>query len=219
MLTILYAPHMTSVDNEAQRASGYADVPLAASGREQARELGRHYAAMPLAAVFSSDLQRATETARLAFAHRALPHLSDARLRECDYGELTRGPVARVEAAFPGYLSEPFPRGESLLMVVRRVGNFLGEILPVYDGQTVALIGHRATKYGLEYWCGTQSLAEIVGTPWEWREVPIWRYQLHAHQLARRAVTPAHPHATPSAAPGQDAAGDDGWTEQSVPGS
>lgn len=220
MLTILYSPHMSSVDNEAQLASGHADVPLAAAGREQARELGEHYAAETPAAVFSSDLQRAAETARLAFADRAFPLMTDARLRECDYGELTRCPVARVEREFPVRITAPFARGESLLMVTRRVGAFLRELLPVYDGRVVVVIGHRATKYGLEYWCGTQSLEEIVHTPWEWREIPIWRYHLEAHQLARGARH-AHspPHAAPAEAPGQDAEAGAGWTGQSAPGS
>ncbi len=37
MLTLFYSPHMTSVDNEAGRASGHADVPLSALGRQQAQ--------------------------------------------------------------------------------------------------------------------------------------------------------------------------------------
>lgn len=226
MLIILYAPHMTSVDNEARRASGHADVPLATSGRQQAVALGQHFAAESLAAVFSSDLQRATETARLVFAGQAGPVVTDARLRECDYGLLSRCPVDQVEEEFPRRLSEPFPQGESLMMVVGRVGAFLQEVLRAYDGQTIAVIGHRATKYGLEYWCGeqSQSLTEIVHAPWEWRTVPIWRYHLAAHQLALRAsllseATSASPGVTPSAAPGPDAVADAASPGQSAPDS
>jgi alpha-ribazole phosphatase/probable phosphoglycerate mutase len=216
MLTIFYSPHMTSVDNEARRASGHADVPLAAAGFELARALGRHYAGETLAAVFHSDLQRAAETARLAFAGRVLPLVGDARLREYDYGELTRSPLAEVVAEFPRRITEPFPGGESLLMVVQRVGACLREILLDYDGKTIALIGHRATRYALEYWCSERSLEEIVNTPWEWREIPIWRYELHAWQHEQRALT--LPHAAPFEAPGRDAEAGDGWTERSAPG-
>ncbi len=187
MLTILYSPHMTSVDNEARRASGHADVPLATVGFERARELGRHYAAESLDAVFYSDLQRAAETARLVFEGRAVPLVGDARLREYDYGELTQYPVEQVEREFPRRITQPFPRGESLLMVVERVGAFLRELFPAYDEKTIAIIGHRATRYGLECWCDTRSLEQIVRTPWEWREIPIWRYKLNAQQLERRA--------------------------------
>ena len=188
MLTLFYSPHMTSVDNEAGRASGHADVPLSSSGRQRAQELGQHYAAEVLDAIFYSDLQRASTTAQIAFSSRSLPLIPDARLREYDYGDLTQYPVAQVEEEFPRRITEPFPHGESLLMVVVRVGAFLREVLQEYDGKTIVVIGHRATRYGLEYWCGDTSLEEIVHTPWQWREIPIWRYELHAHNLERHTI-------------------------------
>ncbi len=188
MLTIFYSPHSTSVDNEAKRASGHADVPLSATGRRQARELGQHYASEALDAVFCSDLQRASATAAIAFAARALPIVPDARLREYDYGAMTRYPVAQVEKEFARRVTEPFPGGESLLMVALRVGDFLREVTREYDGKTLVMIGHRATRYGLEYWCGNASLEEIVRAPWPWLDVPIWRYELHARDLERPAV-------------------------------
>jgi alpha-ribazole phosphatase/probable phosphoglycerate mutase len=179
---------MTSVDNEAGRASGHADVPLSALGRKLAQELGQHYATESLDAIFCSDLQRASATAEIAFSERALPLVPDARLREYDYGDLTQCPVAQVEEEFPQRITEPFPRGESLLMVVQRVGAFLRDVLREYDEKTIVVIGHRATRYGLEYWCGDTSLEEIVHTPWKWREIPIWRYELHARDLERHSV-------------------------------
>jgi broad specificity phosphatase PhoE len=188
MLTLYYSPHMTSVDNEIGRASGHADVPLSTLGRQQAQELGQHYATFSLDAISCSDLQRASTTAQIAFAGGALPLVPDARLREYDYGDLTQYPVAQVEEEFPRRITEPFPHGESLLMVVQRVGAFLRDALQQYDGKSIVVIGHRATRYGLEYWCGDASLEEIVRTPWQWREIPIWRYELHAHHLEQRSV-------------------------------
>jgi alpha-ribazole phosphatase/probable phosphoglycerate mutase len=178
---------MASVDNEAGRASGHADVPLSPRGRQQAQELGQRYATDVLDAVFCSDLQRASTTARIAFAGRVLPLVPDARLREYDYGDLTQYPVAQVEDELPRRITEPFPHGESLLMVVQRVGAFLRDVLREYDDKTIVVIGHRATRYGLEYWCGDASLEDIVRTPWEWREIPIWRYELHTRHFEQRA--------------------------------
>jgi len=60
-------------------------------------------------------------------------------------------------------------------------------VLQQYDGKTVVVIGHRATRYGIGYWCGNGSLEEIVRTPWEWREVPIWHYEVDAQNLERRS--------------------------------
>lgn len=185
MLTLFYSPHMTSVDNEAGRASGHADVTLSPLGLQQAQELGLQYATEALDAVFHSDLQRASTTAEIAFSERDLPLVPDARLRECDYGDLTQYPTAQIDEEFPRRLTSPFPNGQSVLMVVQGVGAFLRDVLREYEGKTVVVIGHRATKYGLEYWCGSASLEEIVHAPWEWRAIPIWRYELHAHDFPR----------------------------------
>src|SRR5579859_1288743 len=121
MLTLFYSPHATSVDNEAGRASGHADVPLSPLGRTRAQELGQHYAGYALDAVFCSDLQRAVITAQIAFAGRDCPLVPDARLREYDCGDLTQAPVAAVEAEFPRRIGEPLPHGESLQIVVARI--------------------------------------------------------------------------------------------------
>lgn len=188
MLTLFYSPHMTSTDNEAGRASGHADVPLSTLGRQRAQELGLHYATESLEVIFCSDLQRAYTTAQIAFSGRNLPLVPDARLREYDYGDMTQYPVAQVEEEFPRRITEPFPNGESLLMVVQRVGSFLRDVMHEYDGKTIGVIGHRATKYGLAYWIDNVSLEEIVRKPWEWREIPIWRYELNAHDLERRSI-------------------------------
>ena len=185
MLKIFYSPHATSVDNEAKRASGHADVPLSTFGRQLAQKLGQHYAKETIDTVFSSDLQRATTTAQIAFGNRGIPIVPDARLREYNYGDMTQYPIHQVEAEFPRRVIEPFPHGESLQMVVQRVRAFLSDALQNYDGKTIVVIGHRATKYGLEYWRSRATLEEIVNTPWEWRDIPIWSYELHSHDLEK----------------------------------
>lgn len=181
VLTLFYSPHALSVDNEARRASGHADVALSERGEQLAEELGRHYATEAIDAIFSSDLQRAYRTAEIAFLGRGLPIVGDSRLRECDYGDMTQYPAEQIDFAM--HIAEPFPGGESLLMVVQKVGTFLEDILREYDGQVVLVIGHAATKHAIEYWLGDASLEELVHARWEWRDVPIWRYELHSNNL------------------------------------
>ena len=188
MLTVLYSPHATSVDNEAKCASGHNNVPLSQLGEEQAQELGRHYATQTFDALFCSDLQRAVKTAEIAFSARGLPRTLDARLRECDYGALTQCPRAQMEEEFPRRIREPFPGGESISMVVQRVCTFLHDTLAAYDGKTIVVIGHRATKYALAYWNGDTSLDELVNAPEAWLDIPIYRYEIHESNLVRRAM-------------------------------
>ena len=70
-------------------------------------------------------------------------------------------------------------------VVVQRVGSFLQDVLHEYDGKTIVVIGHRATKYGLEYWRSSDTLEEIVNKKWEWRDVPVWCYEVSFSTFAR----------------------------------
>ncbi|HKV44307.1 MAG TPA: histidine phosphatase family protein [bacterium] len=188
MLTLFYSPHAASVDNEAGRASGHADVPLSAIGCRQAHVVGRHYAMKALHAVFCSDLQRAYTTAEIAFSGRGLPIARDARLRECDYDDLTQCPTTQLEEALARHITEPFPNGQSVVIVAWGVGDFLRHLLREHDGKTIAVIGHRTTRYGLDYWCGDASLEEIVRARWEWRDIPVCCYEVNARDLERRSA-------------------------------
>lgn len=62
---LVFETHQISEDNEAGRATGWLPGRLAARGREEAAELGRRRRDDGLAAVFCSDLRRATETAEI----------------------------------------------------------------------------------------------------------------------------------------------------------
>ena len=73
-------------------------------------------------------------------------------------------------------------------MAVERVGAFLQEASAEHAGQTLVVIGHVATRYGLAFWSGSAPLEEIVAAPWEWRDAPISRYPLRpdaSHRLSR----------------------------------
>jgi broad specificity phosphatase PhoE len=178
MLTIYFSPHAQSTDNEAGRSSGHADVPLTQHGREEAQKLGEDYKDYALDAVFCSDLQRASITCEIAFSGRNIPTYFDARLREFDYGKMTQ--CLSKDLALETHLTNPFPDGESITMAVRRVGDFLREVVRDYDGKTIVIIGHTAEKYGLDYWSSDLSLEAVVKIPWEWRDVAIWDYQLNS---------------------------------------
>jgi 2,3-bisphosphoglycerate-dependent phosphoglycerate mutase len=182
-LRVIFETHATSVDNEAGRASGWFDAGLSPTGEEQARTLGMRRRGDDLAAVFCSDLTRACRTAEIAFGDRAIPIVRDARLRECDYGALTRRPVYEIEARRATCLTTPFSNGESYEQVVERVGAWLDETILTYADRTVLLIGHRATFYALEHLIRKTPLHEVVTSPWQWQ--PGWTYRVTAGHRAR----------------------------------
>ena len=175
MVTIIFESHSTTVDNAKHISSGHADVELSELGQRQARELGERYADDKFDAIFCSDLRRSYHTAELAFANR-WPIVRDARLRECDYGELTQHPSSEVDPAKAQHITEPFPGGESYTDCAKRMKAFLEELRAKYDGKRVMIIGHRATHYALDHLILNEDLGHAVTKPWAWQ--PGWTYQL-----------------------------------------
>lgn len=175
MITIIFEAHATCIDNELEIASGQSDSPLSELGLQQAAELGERYADQDFEAIFCSDLQRSYRTAELAFGDR-LPIVKDARLRECDYGDMTQQPSELVSAEKPKRISVPFPNGESYEQACARMRAFVNDLQAKYDGKTVMIIGHRATQYGLEHVLNGVPIVQAVTASWHWQ--PGWRYEI-----------------------------------------
>jgi broad specificity phosphatase PhoE len=183
MIEIVFETHSISTDNERGVATGRLPGRLSDRGRALARELGARRRADGIAAVFTSDLNRAVETAEIALAGSDIPIRRDARLRECDYGELTGMSAARLAAERSQRVAVPFPGGESYDDVVARVGSFLDDLRRSWDGSRVLLIGHSATCWALDHLLNGLPLAEHVEAPFQWREG--WEYLLDAPLPAR----------------------------------
>ena len=173
-IRIVFEKHATTEDNEAGIATGWLPGRLSALGRQQAAELGRRREADGIAAVFSSDLARATETAAIAFAGRGIPVLLDWRLRECDYGALNGAPAVAVHPHRAKHLDRPYPGGESWREAAARVGSFVADLKVRWAGQRVLVIGHVATNWGLDHVLTGAPLEDLAHSDFAWQ--PGWEY-------------------------------------------
>jgi 2,3-bisphosphoglycerate-dependent phosphoglycerate mutase len=173
-IEIVYETHSLSVDNERGFGTGWLDGELSEKGRELARELGERRRDDEIAAVYTSDLGRAVETAVIAFGGSDIPIHRDWRLRECNYGELNGQPLARFEGEPLRRIDEPYPGGESYRDVVERVRAFLGDFPPELDDTRIVVIGHAATRWALDHLLTGTPLEELVGAPFQWQEG--WEY-------------------------------------------
>lgn len=169
-MKITYFVHATTEDNECGLATGWNDVPLSKKGERQAEEL-RDTVAGRFDAVICSDLQRALETARVAFA--PLLPAADRRLREIHYGELAGCPATEVKKDLLRYVDAPFPGGESYEDVRARVAAFLGEIGEKYAGRRVALVAHQAPQLALDVILYGKTWAEALRD--DWRNTKAWQ--------------------------------------------
>lgn len=181
MPTLIFETHATSLDNEARLASGWYDVDLSTLGETQAREMGERYRGTSLAAVHCSDLLRARRTAEIAFGSRDVSIHVDARLRECDYGSLTRAATSGVEAMRLQHVTTPFPDGESYEQATARVREWLADISRSAGEDPIVVIGHRATFYALEHLLNAVPLRDVIAAPWQWQ--PGWRYPFSSTAL------------------------------------
>ncbi len=129
---------------------GHVDVPLTDRGREQVWRLARRLAEEPLNAVYSSDLSRARESARILAEERGLGVVEDPAFRELSMGAWDGVPVdellRREPEALRQWWDDPVctgpPGGESLRDLARRVLPALERVIRAHPGQTVALVAH-----------------------------------------------------------------------------
>ena len=145
------------LDAATRRFIGHLDVPLSPHGERQCVAQARALDAVPLDAVFSSDLVRARRSAEIIGApHRLAPRPLPA-LREMSMGRwegLTADEIAaREPAAFDDWMRRigefPFPDGESLPDLVARAWPALERIVADHAGGSVAVVAHGGTNRAL----------------------------------------------------------------------
>ncbi|WP_227013419.1 histidine phosphatase family protein [Pseudonocardia sp. EC080619-01] len=168
--TVVFETHSWSEDNDRSVATGWLPGRLSERGRELAAELGDRRRGDGLDAVFSSDLERAAETTRIAFSGMTLPVFLDWRLRECDYGRLNGAPAAQMAAEKPARIRTPYPGGESWEQALDRVLGFLRDVTSRWQGRRVLVIGHVATRWELDHFVNGISIEELIASDFGWRE-------------------------------------------------
>lgn len=146
MISLWLVRHGLTDWNSEKRYQGQNQTPLNELGRAQARALGQKLATIQPAVVFSSDLPRALETARIAIRG---PIVSDARLREPDYGQFQGCTYGEMEALTPTVYrrwqadrSVPPPDGEPVTAVLERIRDFVAQLRSTYPQQQVIAVSH-----------------------------------------------------------------------------
>ncbi len=145
--------HGESMWNGERRIQGNQDPPLSARGRRQAKCLvaclGAHLST-PAAAVYTSPLRRAAETAAQIGRDLGRDVLPEPGLREMSLGKWEGMTVPEIQAAFPGtyeqWLSDPLahpaPGGEDLDAFARRVIGAFDRMRAAHPGQNLVLVSH-----------------------------------------------------------------------------
>jgi probable phosphomutase (TIGR03848 family) len=121
--TVILLRHGRTTANTGGVLAGWTPgVQLDETGQAQVAAVGQRLAAVPLAAVVSSPLERCQATAGAVLAGRELQLQTDDRLGEARYGdwtnrpikELVKEPLWKVVQAHPSAAVFPGPEGEGL---------------------------------------------------------------------------------------------------------
>ncbi len=158
--------HGRTTWNAERRFQGHSDVPLDATGHEQARDAARYIAALGPATIYSSDLTRAVETAEYLGRLTGLPVQLDKDLRERGGGSWEGLTDTEIRAQYPAeYAAWIPPDGESVTAVADRAAAALQRIADgLASGSLAVLVSHGASiSLGISRLLGLPERIRVLG--------------------------------------------------------
>jgi probable phosphoglycerate mutase len=147
---IIAIRHGETAWNVDTRIQGQLDIPLNETGRWQARRVAAALAGETVNAIYTSDLERAHETARAVAAQLKMGTVTHQGLRERSFGLFQGKTWAEIETTWPEQSmlwrkrdTEFAPEGgESLLQLRERVEKTAGELAARHQGEQIVLVAH-----------------------------------------------------------------------------
>ncbi len=149
-LELLLVRHGETEWNSQRRIQGQLDVPLNATGRQQAQALAARLTGIAVDAVYASDLARARQTAEPIADALGLPLRIDPRLRERHFGalqgrfyeELQRDAPEVHERMRSRDLDFDLDGGETLPRFHRRVCDVLADLAGRHPQGRIVVVSH-----------------------------------------------------------------------------
>ena len=123
-------------------------IGLSDKGRSQAEAAGRRLADLPVAAVYSSPLERCRQTAEAVAAPHGLPVTDAPGLFEADYGDWSGRKIEELRGTDLWKLVQVtpsavrFPGGESVREMQSRIISAVEGIVAAHPGQIVVAASH-----------------------------------------------------------------------------
>lgn len=142
--------HGQTAWNAGGRIQGHTDIGLDDTGRWQAARLAAALADEPLAAIYSSDLARAHQTALALSASTGVAVQTDPALRERAFGNFEGQTFEAIQQRWPEATQRWLRRepgfepggGESLVVFSERCVTAASRLASLHPGQSIALVAH-----------------------------------------------------------------------------
>lgn len=148
--TLIVIRHGETPWNRERRMQGTTDTPLSDVGRAQARALGQRLADRAFAALYSSNLARARDTASAIAESAGRDIITDPRLQERRFGIFEGLTAAEIMSRYPDEHARfssrdpdyAVPGGESARSFTQRCLGCLAEIADRHHGAEVVVVTH-----------------------------------------------------------------------------
>lgn len=152
----------STTDTSVDRIRGWLNVPLAPEGIKEAHKLAGELRDMGLDVLYSSDLERALETAEIIAKKLKIKVISTGMLRPWDLGTFAGKSTKEALPAIAEYAEKKpdtrVPEGESFNSFKKRVFRGLGEI--VESGKDLGVVTHHRVERLLKAWIKTGCLKD-----------------------------------------------------------
>lgn len=167
---ITYFVHSITKENEAGLAAGWNPGELSEKGIERSHVLRELININDFDLVISSDLKRAIDSANNTYGTlKEIKH--DSRIRECNYGDLDGKPSEMV--VYEDHIFEPFPNGECLKDVEKRVRDFCNYLIENYNGKHIAIVAHKAPQFAFQVITQGKTWEQVIDE--DWRKTKAWQ--------------------------------------------
>ncbi|QEA12550.1 histidine phosphatase family protein [Comamonas flocculans] len=132
------------------RIQGHQDVELNATGLRQARRLAQALRRETVGCIYSSDLQRALQTAQALAQTTGAPLVTEPRLRERSFGRYEGLRFMQVQTEAPEHARRWRERdphyapegGENLSALRQRIAATVDELAARHAGEQIVLVAH-----------------------------------------------------------------------------
>jgi len=128
-------------------------ILLTEKGKRQIKNVAQKLKSKKINLIFSSDISRAKETAKIISKEIKVEPIFDIRLREINKGIYNGKPIKEYKKAFSDQKQRFFKRplnGESRQDCKKKMMNFLEEIDKKYRDKNILIISHGTPLYLLE---------------------------------------------------------------------
>jgi alpha-ribazole phosphatase len=173
-MKIFLVRHGITVWNMEHRYQGQSDTELSEEGEKQARKAAEYLKEQNLQAIYSSDLSRCLQTARIINEQVKLDLIVEPRFKEISFGIWEGLTIEEAGEKYPDLVHDWYhntldfqvPEGENFAQVMARAGQALDEII-LKNLSSAAVVTHGGVIRALLFHLGLIEKSKF------WRDLAV----------------------------------------------